>query len=250
MLFRLRVVNPPLPLVHCVGKMLLESLECWELRQAQNLVPRLFRQKIRWILQSPPDFHRRAVQQESQVHIIQLALGAQQGRGQRHREQGFVVLEQGPADVLVQRVNKVVLEGLQPLGEATQRRRFVNCLHEQALKPLQRILVHGVDLRKLRDGEEENGGLEGHWSVGFTRRINLSLGIFGFNHLLIDVLRCLLGRGQGIDQGLILQNVLISRAQQLQDRVFRVLQLFLHTSVGEHQHILPLLQVRALFGNH
>lgn len=44
-------------------------------------------------------------------------------------------------------------------------------------KPGQRVLVHGVNVGEVSDGEEENGGVFGDGTVAHTTRVNLLLGL-------------------------------------------------------------------------
>lgn len=44
-------------------------------------------------------------------------------------------------------------------------------------KPGQWVLVHGVNVGEVSDGEEENGGVFGDGTVAHTTRVNLLLGL-------------------------------------------------------------------------
>lgn len=44
-------------------------------------------------------------------------------------------------------------------------------------KPGQWVLVHGVNVGEVSDGEEENGGVFGDGTVSHTTRVNLLLGL-------------------------------------------------------------------------
>ena len=50
-----------------------------------------------------------------------------------------------------------------------------NGLDIEVDKPDQRVLVHGLNVCQVRDAEEENGGMCGHWSVAIASLIYLQL---------------------------------------------------------------------------
>lgn len=46
---------------------------------------------------------------------------------------------------------------------------------EEVNKPGQRVLIHGINVGQVSDGEEQNGWMPCNWSISNTRRLNLFL---------------------------------------------------------------------------
>lgn len=51
----------------------------------------------------------------------------------------------------------------------------LNAHDEEVNKPGQRVLIHGINVGQVSDGEEQNGWMPCNWSISNTRRLNLFL---------------------------------------------------------------------------
>jgi len=103
--------------------------------------------------------------------------------------------------------------------------RVDNRVLEQVLEPLQRVLVHTVDVVQINDTEEEQLCAEGNSSETFTLHINFLFGDLGFGLSYGNFCGSLLRIGQGVDQ--------VIRGQKLIDSV---------TRQGRQQVVLNLVQ--------
>lgn len=54
----------------------------------------------------------------------------------------------------------------------------VNGQDKEVDEPGQRVLVHGLNVRQVCDGEEQNGGMDSNWSVTHSSCVNLLLSFF------------------------------------------------------------------------
>ena len=78
---------------------------------------------------------------------------------------------------------------------------------EEVDEPGQGVLVHGLDVGQVSDGEEENGAVHCNLGVAHAGLVNLFLGLLSDGLLLRDLIGQFLGGGQHFDGSLILQNV-------------------------------------------
>lgn len=54
----------------------------------------------------------------------------------------------------------------------------VNGQDKEVDEPGQRVLVHGLNVCQVCDGEEQNGGMDSNWSVTHSSCVNLLLSFF------------------------------------------------------------------------
>ena len=85
----------------------------------------------------------------------------------------LVLLEEGAADVAVERVSEVVLQILESLFQIFALLSVVDAHDEEGDEPGERVLVHGVDVGEVGDGEEEDGGVDGDRFVAHSSRVDL-----------------------------------------------------------------------------
>lgn len=71
----------------------------------------------------------------------------------------------------------------------------------------ERVLVHGVDIGKVGDAEEEVGGLLGHGLILASREIDLLFGLLGDLLLLGDLVALALAGLEHLDALLVLEDV-------------------------------------------
>ena len=68
----------------------------------------------------------------------------------------------------------------------TNRTRLVgvrNAVEEDADEPLERVLVHRVDVGQIGDAEEEDLSVDGDWNVLTARYVDIPLSLLGDLHL-------------------------------------------------------------------
>ena len=87
----------------------------------------------------------------------------------------LVFLEQWSAHVLVQTVSEVIPEAGQPLLQLVRLLRVVYRVDKEVDEPGQRVLVHGLYVGQVSDGEEEDWGVDSYWFVAHASLVNLSL---------------------------------------------------------------------------
>ena len=116
-------------------------------------------------------------------------------------------------------------------------------------EPGQRVLVHGLHVGQARDAEEEVAGISRDLLVLKPSLINLLLSLLCDLLLHVNLVRELLGRGNHVDCRLILENVALGRAEDLNDLVLNLLELSGILSRLEHQFDLLLLKLRPFHGH-
>ena len=173
-------------------------------------------------------------------------------------------LEEGPADVVVERVGEVLVEDDDARLDVIRRERRARLLvfhllrlvslfdpsDEQRNEPRQRVLVHWVDDCEVGDAEEENRGARGDRPVLFPCLVDVPLGDLGFGDFLGDVVGGHLGLREGVDELLVVEDVTLAVTEHVQDLILQVLQLRLHPCVGHDELVLSLREVPALLHHH
>ena len=142
--------------------------------------------------------------------------------GEDEGEEELVLFEEGPADVFVEGVGEVVVDVEEPLLEDVGGGAGLDAQHEQPHEPLQGVLVHRVDQRKVYYAEEQQGRPVGHRSVPLTGLVDLLLGELALLDPFVDFLTGLLGVGKFVDEGLVLEelvNVALGAGEGLEDGV-------------------------------
>lgn len=142
--------------------------------------------------------------------------------------------EQGSADIFVETVSEVTVQVLQPLFMFIGSRRVLDTVLEKLNVPLQGVLVHRVDHRKVQNAEEEQTGSKGHGSEAFSGSVDFLLGYLRFSYSLVDFLGEFLGVGQLVDHSFVLQHVVnvSDLAEGLEDGVFDLEEFFLVSSIS------------------
>jgi hypothetical protein len=124
--------------------------------------------------------------------------------------------------------------------------------HEQPDEPLERVLIHRVDQGEVDDAEEEKRSSVGHGTVPFSGLVDLLLSYLALLHSLVDLLTGLLGVGELVDEGLVLQefiDVALCAGQSAEDRVLDAYQGLPVLGVLLHDLQLLLLHLRVLQGH-
>lgn len=91
----------------------------------------------------------------------------------------------------------------QTLLQYARGRTALDANHEQPREPLQRILVHGVDQRKVDYAEEQERGAVGHWTIPLASLIDLFLSDFALLYSLVNLLTGFLGVRKLVNQRFI-----------------------------------------------
>eukprot|EP00955_Chlamydomonas_euryale_P110787 366021-Chlamydomonas_euryale.AAC.26 len=86
------------------------------------------------------------------------------------------------ADVEVERIGEALVEVLAALGHVGALGRVLDAADEEVDKPRERVLVHGVDEREVRDAEEEQRRADRDRAVQLARLVNLLLRHLGLGH--------------------------------------------------------------------
>mmetsp|Transcript_31441 Transcript_31441/g.79873 ORF Transcript_31441/g.79873 Transcript_31441/m.79873 type:complete len:501 (-) Transcript_31441:6606-8108(-) len=157
------VVRVGLGALEHVAPVLLEPLEvileargALEQRHPVDFAPRLLHQpRVAWVGLGLPQRHA-AREKELDLVVGELALRAQQARAEEEGEDELVLLEERPADHLVQEVCEEALEQLQALRQVARGLRVLDGLDEETDEPGEGVLVHGLDGGEARDGKEED----------------------------------------------------------------------------------------------
>ena len=125
-------------------------------------------------------------------------------------------------------------------------RRGVDRTHKQADEPGQRVLVHGVDVRQVADGEEQHRVVRSARLVPLSRGVNLNLRSLGNDLLLGDLVGYNLRLLEGLDARGVVEDVTLGRRKRVQNAVLDVLEA-LFVIRGFHDELLALrLQVGSL----
>lgn len=72
----------------------------------------------------------------------------------------------------------MVVEVLQTRVQVLRLFGVVNRQNKEVDEPGQGVLVHGLNVRQVCDGEEQNGGVDSNWSVTHSSCVNLLLSFF------------------------------------------------------------------------
>lgn len=70
------------------------------------------------------------------------------------------------------------MEVLQTRVQVLRLFGVVNGQNKEVDEPGQGVLVHGLNVRQVCDGEEQNGGVDSNWSVTHSSCVNLLLSFF------------------------------------------------------------------------
>lgn len=87
-----------------------------------------------------------------------------------------MILKQGSADILINAVREVIHQNLQSLIQLICLLASFDGLDVQVDEPVERILVHGVDVGEFGTAEEQNGGMFGHGDVHHAGIVDFLLG--------------------------------------------------------------------------
>jgi len=102
------------------------------------------------------DIARRSREQVPIFQVVKLIFSLQDLDQQHEAEEQLVLLEQGAADILVQREGEVIIQVEKSLFKLLCRRRVLHAHNEQIDEPLERVLVHRVNSVQVNDAEEKN----------------------------------------------------------------------------------------------
>lgn len=69
----------------------------------------------------------------------------------------LVLLKERSTDVAVQRVREVMVQAVETLLQIVRALGVLNRHTKQVDEPHERVLVHGLDVGQVRDGEEQDG---------------------------------------------------------------------------------------------
>lgn len=72
----------------------------------------------------------------------------------------------------------MVVEVLQTHVQVLRLFGIVNGQNKEVDEPGQGVLVHGLNVRQVCDGKEQNGGVDSNWSVTHSSCVNLLLSFF------------------------------------------------------------------------
>mmetsp|Transcript_14390 Transcript_14390/g.42321 ORF Transcript_14390/g.42321 Transcript_14390/m.42321 type:complete len:212 (-) Transcript_14390:5051-5686(-) len=204
---RLRVLEEGpvrLPVLSYLGGQLTEG---GQLRHRQDRLPELVIQpglRVAWRLVGVEQ--HAAGEQLTPLVCIQPVVPHQQRRAKQHREGELVPFEQRAANVAVQKVLEEAVEVLQPHGQVGGWLRVGDRTHKEVDEPLERVLVHGVDVRERGDAEKEQRRAVRHRLVPSARLVNLDLGLLSHLLLLRDLVPERLCGGEDVDGGGVLQD--------------------------------------------
>ena len=120
-----------------------------------------------------------ARQQEHPLLALDFAAIFQQIDAEKHGKEQLVLLEQRSAHVAVERVGEIVAQILQPIFEHVRLLRIVDRVHEQVDVPRKRVLVHGLDVGEIGDGEKEHGRVDSDRSIAHSRFVDFALRLLG-----------------------------------------------------------------------
>jgi hypothetical protein len=107
------------------------------------------------------------------------SLSLEQLYAEYEREEQFVLFEQRATHVAVNGVGKVIVERLDASVELSELLAVHNRAVVEIDEPVERVLVHRVDVCQIADAKEEGGRVLGHRQVAHTRQLDLFLRLFG-----------------------------------------------------------------------
>ena len=80
----------------------------------------------------------------------------------------LILLKQGTAHITIQRICEVIFQVLQSFVNIFSFLCVINAEHKQHDEPVERILVHGVNVSQISNREEQDGGVDGDGFVAHT----------------------------------------------------------------------------------
>lgn len=142
--------------------------------------------------------------QEKPELILSQSFVSKENFGRQHeRENQFMLFEKRSTDVLVQRISEIVVHAVESFLEDVGRRWVLQAQEEEVAEPLQGILVHRVDWRKVQNTEIEQTSPKSDRSVWLSCFVDLSFSYLRVLHPLVDFLSELLTRLELVNQSLI-----------------------------------------------
>ena len=105
------------------------------------------------------------------------------------RKQQLILLKKRPAHIAVEIISEVISQMSQPLLQVLGLVATLDAVDVEVHEPGQAVLVHGVDVGQVGDGEEEDGRVAGHWAVFEAGDFDCFLGFLGDGLLFGDLVR-------------------------------------------------------------
>ena len=90
----------------------------------------------------------------------------------------LIFLKERPAHIAVQGVGEVVVQVLKTDREIIRLFCVLDGEVEEVDEPGQGVLVHGLDVRQVSNGEEQNGAVGRDWCVAHSGYVDLLLRFF------------------------------------------------------------------------
>ena len=118
-----------------------------------------------------------------------------------------MLLEETAAHGDVHEVRCVAHDVLKALTESLAGLRVVDALAEQLHEKVERVLVHGADVREVRDDKVEDGAADGGWSVLLAGLVDGRLRLLSLLDAAVDHRGRGLGRLQRLDQVDVVEDV-------------------------------------------
>mmetsp|Transcript_4438 Transcript_4438/g.12891 ORF Transcript_4438/g.12891 Transcript_4438/m.12891 type:complete len:282 (-) Transcript_4438:138-983(-) len=164
-------------------------------------------------------------------------------------EHELVLLEEGSAHVGVERVRHVVIHVGEALLQVVRWLRLPDAVHKELVEPHERVLVHGVDEREVRNREEEHRAAEGHGHVLLARFVDLFLGLLRLREGRLDLLRRHLADAEGVDELRVVKDVALGVGQHEEDLRLQLRELAPVVGTLHHEAVLKLGEVWPLGGD-
>jgi hypothetical protein len=162
----------------------------------------------------------------------------------------LVLLEERAADVAVEKVLEVGVEVLHAVLEVGRGLRVGDGADEEVDEPIERVLVHRVDVGEEGDAEEEERGAVRHGLVAVARLVDLDLGLVGDLLLLADLVREHLGGREDVDRRRVLEDrAALAAREHLEDLILDFFELLLVGGRLLHEPPLLLLEVGPFLGD-
>ena len=98
----------------------------------------------------------------SPLSRVNFATGLEDLDGQQEGKEKFMLLEQGATNVFIEGIGEIVVDVLQTDFVLRGDGRVLHTILEQFDVPLQRVLIHRVDIGEIQNAEEEQGCSECH----------------------------------------------------------------------------------------
>lgn len=102
---------------------------------------------------------------------------------QEEGEEEFVLLEKGAADIAVQAEGEVVVDVDDSLRNVVGTLGVGDATEKDADEPLQRVLVHWVDVGHVSHAEEQDLRVDGDWDVLAASHIDVLFRLLRHKHL-------------------------------------------------------------------